>query len=695
MKALIPMLTLVALLAVPATAQVNYAISGSTAYVANSPNASGDIVIASTYNGYPVTRIFGNAFLNSTNLTSVTIPTSVTNIGVQAFLGCTSLTSVTIPNSVTIIGLYAFRGCTGLTNIAVAMDNPSYSSPDGVLFNKAQTILIQFPCGRDGGYAVPSGVTTIWPFAFYHCTGLTNVTIPNTVVSIGSEAFSGCSGLTGATIPDSVTTIQGLAFYGTALTSVTIPNSVTNLQYGAFALCTSLTNITVAAANPAYSSLNGVLFNKAQTTLFQFPGGRGGGYVIPNGVTGFGSAFSACPNLTSVTIPNTVFSIEPRAFYACYSLTSVTMGSSVTWIRDEAFAGCTNLTSAAIPNSVTIIGGDAFNGCHSLTNVTIPNSVASIGTWAFSSCISLTNVTIGNGVTNIGDHAFYYCTSLLNITVDAANSVYSSVNGVLFNKAQTTLIQFPGGRGGTYVIPSSSVGIGQYAFHACSLTSVTIPASVTGIGAYPFYGCASLTNITVDAANSVCSSVNGVLFDKAQTTLIQFPPGLGGNYLIPGSVTSIGFLAFYGCASLTSITIPDSVTYLDHSAFYYCRSLTNLTFLGNAPALNGTVFYGLAVGARGYYYYGASGWGPTLGGLPTVMLGAPAAQIGTGSTGVNPGGYGFTISGVINQTIVVEASTNLVNWQPIWTNTLSDAVTNFVDPQGLNYPRRFYRLKSN
>ena len=265
----------------------------------------------------------------------------------------------------------------------------------------------------------------------------------------------------------------------------------------------------------------------------------------------------------------------------------------------------------------------------------------------------------------------------------------------MFNKAQTTLIQFPGGRGGTYVIPSSSVGIRQYAFFACSLASVTIPASVTGIGDYPFAACTSLTNITVDAANSVYSSVNGVLFDKAQTTLIQFPTGLGGNYVVPGSVTSIGFLAFYGCASLTSITILDSVAYLNHSAFYYCGSLTNLTFLGNAPALNGTVFYGLAVGARGYYYYGASGWGPTLGGLPTMMLGAPAPHVGTASAGVKPGGFGFTLGGVVNQTIVVEASTNLATWQPIWTNTLSAVSADFVDPEWLNHPRRFYRVWSN
>jgi len=77
------------------------------------------------------------------------------------------------------------------------------------------------------------------------------------------------------------------------------------------------------------------------------------------------------------------------------------------------------------------------------------------------------------------------------------------------------------------------------------------------------------------------------------------------------------------------------------------------------------------------------------------MLGAPAPQVATGTTGVKPGGYGFTIGGVTNQTIVVEASTNLANWQPIWTNTLSAVSTNFVDPQWLNFTRRFYRLRSN
>jgi BspA type Leucine rich repeat region (6 copies) len=118
-RILVPgLLALACLLAVPATAQVNYAVSGSTAYVTSSPNASGDIVIASTFNGYPVTVIGDYAFSNCTNLTSVIIPNSVISIASFSFPGCTSLTSVTIPNSVTEIG-QAFLGCTSLTSVTI------------------------------------------------------------------------------------------------------------------------------------------------------------------------------------------------------------------------------------------------------------------------------------------------------------------------------------------------------------------------------------------------------------------------------------------------------------------------------------------------------------------------------------------------------------------------------------------------
>src|SRR6185436_15731519 len=156
---------------------------------------------------------------------------------------------------------------------------------------------------------------------------------------------------------------------------VTIGNGVTSIQVGAFSGSPSLTNLSIAAANPVYSSLDGVLFNKAQTTLLIFPPGRGGNYVIPNSVASIGSS----------------------AFSGCTSLTSVTIGNSVTNTGVSAFSGCTSLTNVTIPNNVTGLGNASFSGCTSLTQVTIPNSVSSIGYEAFMRCSNLANLTfLGN-----------------------------------------------------------------------------------------------------------------------------------------------------------------------------------------------------------------------------------------------------------------------------------------------------------
>ncbi|MCX6653107.1 MAG: leucine-rich repeat domain-containing protein [Methanomassiliicoccales archaeon] len=172
-------------------------------------------------------------------------------------------------------------------------------------------------------------------------------------------------------------------------------------------------------------------------------------------------------------------------------------GYATVAIGDSAFYSCTSLTSVTIPNSVTSIGDWAFYNCTSLTSVTIPNSVTSIGDGAFAVCTSLTSVTIPSSVTSIGSMTFSVCTSLTSIDVNTGNANYASIDGVLHNKAITTLIQYPGGRVGAFTIRSSVTSIGGWAFNSCtSLTSVTIPRSVTSIGEYAFSSCTSLTSIT-------------------------------------------------------------------------------------------------------------------------------------------------------------------------------------------------------
>jgi len=323
---------------------------------------------------------------------AVTIPETisgipVTSIGDGAFQDCTNLTSVTIPNSVTSIGSLAFCDCSSLTSIKVAAANPTYcSSIDGVLFNKDKTGLFCCPGGKSGKYTIPNSVIGIGEFAFKECAKLKSVTIPNSVTSIGGWAFWGCE----------------------KLTSLTIPASVTSFASFSFDECRRMTALVVDPANPAFSSVDGVVFNKDKTRLVRYPSGKVGGYVISACVTQIASsAFESSSGLTSVTIPNGVMTLEFSTFRDCTNLTNVTIPSSVVSIGSDTFRGCVRLTGATISDSCTSIGIHAFDGCAGLTSMTIPKSVANIGDCAFQGCTSLSGVYFKGDAPNLGGYAFY------------------------------------------------------------------------------------------------------------------------------------------------------------------------------------------------------------------------------------------------------------------------------------------------
>ncbi len=409
------------------------------------PLASGNVnITVTTYNGHSAqTACTVNA---DTNQFSYTVSNS--EITISRYTGADS--GVIIPSTVagypvTAISDQAFFGNTTLSSVEI-----------------------------------PSGIETIGFAAFMGCTGLKNITIPSSVTGVGWASFNGCTGLENVTIEPGVESISGEAFKGcTGLTSITIPSSVTSIGSEAFSGCDNLVSIEVDPDNLGYQDIGGVVYNKAGTTLSAFPGGRGGAYTVPYGVTNIGwCALRYCKKLTSVTIP-----------------------SSVTSIEGLAFDGCTGLQSVIIPSGVASIGVQAFSGCFGLVSLTILGNITAMGEYAFLGCSSLTSVTISENVKVIGDRAFQQCTKLTAIEVDPGNTSYQDINGVLFNKTGSELIAFPGGLGGGYTIPDGVEVVSPYSFIACSkLTSVIIPQSVSSIGGYAFNSCNLLANVTVHAA---------------------------------------------------------------------------------------------------------------------------------------------------------------------------------------------------
>ena len=331
-----------------------------------------------------VTSIGNSAFKNCTSLASIEIPSSVTSIGNEAFAYCTNLTSIEIPSGVTSIENYAFSNCTSLNSINVDKDNQSYSSEDGILFDKEKKKLITYPAGKkEKEYNIPSSVTSIGAGTFYGCRSLTRIEIPSSVTSIECLAFYGCTSLTSIEIPSSVTRIAAQVFYGcTSLTSIEIPSSVTSIGMWAFYNCTSLTSIEIPSSvasigiyafsrcvslnsinvdksNQEYSSEDGILFDKGKTKLITYPAGKKEKeYNIPSSVTSIGDyAFDNCTSLTRIEIPSSVTSIGREAFEKCERLTSIEIPSSVTSIGWNAFAYCTSLTDIEIQS----IGAFKYN----------------------------------------------------------------------------------------------------------------------------------------------------------------------------------------------------------------------------------------------------------------------------------------------------------------------------------------------
>ena len=460
---------------------------------------------------YIVHAIRGGAFSSCSNLTSVSIPESVTTIGNGAFSNCINLTSISIPQSVTYIGARTFSGCTSLTS--VHLPNSVTSIEEATFISCTSLTSINIPnsvtsignraferCESLASINIPNGVTNIGEYAFIFCWHMTSATIPNSVKSIGRYAFNCCNHLTSIYIPGSVTAIEDSTFDECwRLKNVTIGNGVTTIGSYAFNLCTNLTSVN-----------------------------------IPNSVTSIGNgAFSNCENLSMISIPNSVTTIGDGAFYGC-SLTSVVIPNSVTYLGKNAFAYCGRLASVTLSNRVNSLEESVFSNCYSLTSIEIPNSVTSIKTSAFESSISLPIIEIPESVTTIGDHAFSECTSLKRIYNNAV--IPQIINGNVFEGIDKTACLL--------VVPWESITAYQTAdiWKEFFITWCIADYGMCGENIGWTINC-DTSELWVQGSGTMTNSI----------PLDNYKDSLRYIYISKG-VTSIASQAFSGCHNVSAIT---------------------------------------------------------------------------------------------------------------------------------------------
>ena len=283
------------------------------------------------------------------NMTTVSLPESLTRIGREAFVSCHELREVMLPKSVINIEAGAFTYCSNLTAFSVDPENPVYTAVDGVLFSLDEKTLVQCPGGYQGTYAVAQGVTAIGAGAFQGCGELTELILPDSVVSMGKEAF--CS---------------------TGLTSVIIPDSIVRLNENIFFACEALREVT-----------------------------------LPEGLKEIGSgAFGSCDSLNALEIPDSVTVVDSGAFYGCRSLKSLALPYGLSVISHQMFSHCSDLEEVVIPETVTKIEWGAFEVCVSLRGLVIPESVTEIEASAFSYCDALEMLVFLGDAPAIDEWAF-------------------------------------------------------------------------------------------------------------------------------------------------------------------------------------------------------------------------------------------------------------------------------------------------
>jgi hypothetical protein len=585
---------------------MTYQIADEEATLVKCEVEGDDITIPSMVNGYKVTGIGSNAFMNS-RYSSIVLPDTVIYIYSSAFQGCENLKKITLPDKLELFGGYAFSGCVKLKEARLARNITEI--PAGT-FDQ---------CINLKSIIIPSKVTLIGECAFRKCYKLKNIKLGNKVKKIEEKAFSRNYMMKNITIPASVTNIGSEAFYKCKrLKKVVFAGDKTGLGENVFKSCKELKKINLPK-NMKY---------------------------IPEGLL-------ADTGIASIKIPEKVSIIKADAFADCEKLTKIKLNKKMYAIGDSVFEN-SGLKSISLNADMRYIGNGAFRGTK-LKSISLPGKVTYIGNRVFANCRSLTSINIPAGVKGINPGAFNNCVSLKSIAVAAANKEYSSQDGVLYNKNKTKLIQYPlNKKNASFTVPRSvdtirshafeenshlisvtlsTKNIGKFAFASMEnlktvnmqngvnnigeqafgsdlkLTSVTIPESVKVIGyrafresmiktahipsslqkfdSNAFEECYKLESFTGGRGRKYRVS-DGVLYDARMSKLILYPAKKADKtFTVPASVKYLGSDAFVHVSGLKELSIGKNIKSLAYSCIRSCESLRSITFAEGANPENG------------------------------------------------------------------------------------------------------------
>ena len=552
-----------------------YSITNGQATVTKCVSKEKKVAIPSEVNGYVVSKI-GNSAFSRSKYQEISIPESVTVIENWAFSDCDSLLSMTLPDHLESLGNYAFYGCAKLKTVNLSQN-----------------------------------LTKIPSYAFYQCISLKTVTLPDELEKIEDGAFEKCYKLSGVTLGEDLTEIGDRAFKKNyKLVSVKIPSGVKSVGRQAFYDCRGLKRAVFQGAD---TSVSDGLFQKC-TALTKV--------VLPKKIKTIPEKFFAESGLKSFKLPGKVTIVKAGAFQKCMSLKKIVLNRKAYALGDRAFA-YSALKEIKFNKNMQYIGNRAFLATR-VKDITLPEKVMYIGNRIFADCSSLNKIKIPAGVQGINPRAFNNCTSLSTISVAPANPYYSSADGVLYNKAKTTLIQYPLNKKSTsFQVPGSvttirarafeknhylktvtlktaNIGrcafaemarlntvrmlrgvqvIGEYAFeNDAALKTVTMPDTVHTIGTRAF----SKTGVTSMPVSRALKNLGSQAFYRCNK-LISFTGGRGKYYKVRDGVLYNGrqtkLLLYPSKKKDKEFTVPKGVKSLGEQAFYRASNLRKLYFM--------------------------------------------------------------------------------------------------------------------